>query len=208
MGRDRPAPRGTTQNEKVPARDSARAGCLTKATTMMETELSGQEPDASTANQRPTSEADSESVETVHRANGWRLTVRKDGSVETHEMGATRLSPVTTRDEWFGMERENYRCGKTIEGVISRYAHETRFDRDPNEGEHGAALRNGIISALQSVATDATCGRTECDSEATHVRHVNAPTGPSTTLVCDWCASEGTYVTLYALDEGEREAKA
>jgi hypothetical protein len=175
---------------------------------MTETELSGQEPDASDANHRPTSEADSENVETVHRANGWRLTVRKDGSVETHEMGATRLSPVTTRDEWFGMERENYRCGKTIEGVISRYAHETRFDRDPNEGEHGAALRNGIINALQSVATDATC--TECEERAAHVEQVNAPGNVRTRLLCQEHAEEmkGRYVTLYALDsatEAERQ---
>ncbi len=169
--------------------------------------ISGQEPDASNRNQRPTSEADSESVETVHRANGWRLSVRKDGSVETHEFGATCSPPYTTRDEWFGMEGEHYRCGKTIEGVLARYAHETRFERDPNEGEHGAALRNGIIDALQSVATDATCGRTECDHHAGYVVHTNAPTGPNTSLMCGDHANERTYVTLYALDSAT-EAEA
>ena len=157
---------------------------------------SEQEASESDDKHRPTTETGSGSIETVHRANGWRLTVRKDGSVETHEMGATRSSPFTTRDEWFGMESENYRCGKTIEGVLARYAHETRLDRDPEE--HGAALRRRIIDALQSVATDATCGK--CDHRATHVTHTNAPTGPTTALVCDDHANERTYVTLYGLD--------
>jgi hypothetical protein len=167
------------------------------------------ESDASTAEQ-PTADTGRETVDTVHRANGWRLSVRGDGSVETHEMGATRVAPFTTRDEWFGMEGENYRCGKTIEGVLARYAHETRFDRDPNEGEHGAALRRGIIGTLCATAIDATCGRSECDGEAAHVCHVNAPTGPSTVLVCDDHASAGRYATLHTLEnvrEQEREGQ-
>jgi hypothetical protein len=155
----------------------------------------------------PDSEA-SEGVETVHRTGGWLLSVREDGSVETHEMGVTRVAPYTTRDEWFGIEGENYRCGKTIEGILARYAHETRFDRDPNS-EHGAALRRGIINALQSVATDATCGRSECDGDAAYVVHANAPTGPSTALACDDHATDGTYATLHALENvSEQEVES
>ncbi|HET7323731.1 MAG TPA: hypothetical protein VFJ06_05310 [Halococcus sp.] len=146
----------------------------------------------------PNNEA-SEGVETVHRTAGWLLSVREDGSVETHKMGVTRVAPYTTRDEWFGAEGENYRCGKTTEGILARYTHETRFERDPNT-EHGAALRDGIISELCATATDATCGRSECDSEAAYAVHTNAPTGPFTALVCDDHATEGTYTTLHTIE--------
>jgi hypothetical protein len=144
-------------------------------------------------------------VETVHTVGDWRLSVRGDGSVEAHKYDATDIAPYTTRDEWFGLEGEWYRCGKTIENVLARYCHETRFERDPND-ENGAALRNGIISALQSVATDATCET--CDGVATHICHVNSPTGPYTSLTCDRCVdpdSGRTYATYHKLDNATAE---
>ena len=156
-----------------------------------------QEPDASDASQQPTSEADSKSHETVHAAGDWMLLVTAEGYVEAHEdkgpyEGARYF---TTRSKAWAPRGADYRYGKTIEDVLARYTHETRFERETDE--HGAALRDGIIDALQSVATDAMCSK--CGERATHVRHVNAPTGPNTAIVCDDHASEGTYVTLYAL---------
>jgi hypothetical protein len=156
-----------------------------------------QEPDASDASQQPTSEADATSHETVHTAGNWMLLVTAEGYVEAREDNGPYEGAryFTTRSEAWAPRGAVYRYGKTIEKVLARYTHETRRERDADE--HGAALRDGIIDALQSVATDPTCGK--CSERATHVRHVNAPTGPNTAIVCDEHASEGTYVTLYAL---------
>ena len=154
------------------------------------------ESDASTADHRPTSEADGE---TVHTTGNWRLMVRTDGRVEAIEHTPDGAKQWTTTDNDRAPPRASYRYGKTIEGILARYAHETRFDRDPHT-ENGAALRDGIIDALQSVATNTVCGRRECDHCAAYVVHTNAPTGPTTALVCDDDATEGTYTTLYALD--------
>ena len=157
-----------------------------------------QEPDASHASQQPTSEADSKSHETVHAADGWMLLVTAEGYVEAREDNGPYEGAryFTTRSTVWAPRGADYRYAKTIEDVLARYTHETRFERDGNE--HGAALRDGIIDALQSVATDPTCSK--CGEHATHVRHVNAPTGPNTAIVCDDHATEGTYVTLYTLD--------
>jgi hypothetical protein len=154
-----------------------------------------QEPDASDVSQQPTSEADSKSHETVHVAGDWMLLVTAEGYVEAREdkgpyEGARYF---TTRSTVWAPRGADHRYGKTIEDVLARYTHETRFERDENK--HGAALRDGIISALKSVATDATCGRSECSERATHVRHVNAPTGPKTAIVCAEHATGGSYVT-------------
>jgi hypothetical protein len=160
---------------------------------------SGQEPDASDASQQPTSEADATSHETVHAAGDWMLLVTAEGYVEAREDNGPYEGAryFTTRSEAWAPRGAVYRYGKTIEDVLARYARETRSKRDPDE--HGAALRDGIIDALQSVATDATCGRSECSERATHVRHVNAPTGPKTAIVCDDHATGGSYVTSHSL---------
>jgi hypothetical protein len=158
-----------------------------------------QEPDASDASQQPTSEADSKSHETVHSAGDWMLLVTAEGYVEAREdkgpyEGARYF---TTRSTVWAPRGADYRYGKTIEDVLARYTHETRFERGTDE--HGAALRDRIISALQSLATDAMCGHSECADHATHVRHVNAPTGPKTAIVCAEHATGGRYVTNHSL---------
>jgi len=168
--------------------------------------ISGQEPDESAADQQATSEADTKSHETVHTTEDWALVVRADGAVEarTHWPNGD-LRAFTTAPEHEAPESSAiFRYGMDIERVLARYAHETRFERDLNEGEHGAALRDGIISALQSVATDAACGRSECDGCVPHVRHVNAPTGPKTAIVCGEHATDGRYVTNHPLTVGEQ----
>ena len=170
--------------------------------------ISGQEPDESAADQQSTSEADAKSHETVHAAGDWMLLVTAEGYVEAREdkgpyEGARYF---TTRSTVWAPRGADYRYGKTIEDVLARYTHETRFKR--GREEHGAALRDGIISALQSVATDATCGRSECDGCVPHVRHVNAPTGPKTAIVCGEHATAGSYVTNHPLGTvGEQEGK-
>ena len=170
--------------------------------------ISGQESDESAADQQPTSEVDAKSHKTVHSAGDWMLIVTAEGYVEAREdkgpyEGARYF---TTRSEAWAPRGAVYRYGKTIEDVLARYARETRSKRDPNE--HGAALRDGIISALQSVGTDVTCGRSECSGRATHVRHVNAPTGPKTAIVCGEHATAGTYVTNHPLGTvGEQEGE-
>ena len=166
---------------------------------------SGQESDASDASQQPTSEADDKSHETVHAAGDWMLLVTAEGYVEAREdkgpyEGARYF---TTRSTVWAPRGADYRYGQSIEDVLARYTHETRFERDGNE--HGAVLRDGIITALQSVTTDAVCGRSECGERATHVRHVNAPTGPKTAIVCDEHATEGTYVALHALENSREQ---
>ena len=161
--------------------------------------ISEQESDASAANQQPTSEADAKSHETVHAAGDWMLLVTSEGYVEAREdkgpYGGARY--FTTRSTVWAPRGADYRYGQSIEDVLARYTHETRFERDADE--HGAALRDGIITALQSVATDAACGRSECNGCVPHVRHVNAPTGPKTAIVCGEHATGGRYGTLYAL---------
>ena len=154
--------------------------------------------DASTAEQ-PTADAGGESGEIVHSAGNWRLVVCNTGSVEAIESTPDGAKRWTTTDNDRAPPRVSYRYGKTIEGILARYTHETRFKRNPNT-ENGAALRDRIIDALQSVATDALCGRSECDEHAAYIVHTNAPTGPTTALVCDDDATKGTYTTLYALN--------
>jgi hypothetical protein len=161
-----------------------------------------QEPDASDASQHPASEADATSHETVHAAGDWMLLVTAEGYVEAREDNGPYEGAryFTTRSTVWAPRGADHRYGKTIEDVLARYTHETRFERDT--GEHGAALRNGVINALQSVATDATCS---CGEHATHVHHVNAPTGPKTAVVCDDHATEDTYVTLHTLGNSREQ---
>ena len=164
-----------------------------------------QESDASHASQHPTSEADSTNHETVHAVGDWMLLVTAEGYVEAREDSGPYEGAryFTTRSTVWAPRGADYRYGKTIEDVLARYTHEIRFER--GREEHGAALRDGIISALQSVATDATCGHSECSERATHVRHVNAPTGPKTAIVCAEHATEGTYATLHALGNSREQ---
>jgi hypothetical protein len=167
-----------------------------------------QEPDASDASQHPASEADSKSHETVHAAGDWMLLVTAEGYVEAREDNGPYEGAryFTTRSTVWAPRGADYRYGKTIENVLARYTHETRFERDTDE--HGAALRDGIIDALQSVATGATCGRSECSERATHVRHVNAPTGPKTAIVCAEHATGGSYVTSHSLGTGREQEES
>jgi hypothetical protein len=185
---------------KCPRARNARAGCLTKATTMTENASKRFEPDASDHDHPPITNA-REDGETVHSTDDWELTVLPTGSVEaTKSPPGTGINHWATRGQWSDPTGNGFQYELSIEQLLARYAHETRFERDPNEGEHGAALRNGIINALQSVATDATC--TECEERATHIEQVNAPGNVRTGLLCHDHAEEmkGRYVTLYALD--------
>ncbi|EMA56032.1 hypothetical protein [Halococcus thailandensis] len=167
--------------------------------------ISGQEPDESPADQQPTSEADNTSHEIVHSAGDWMLLVTAEGYVEAREDGGPYEGAryFTTRSEVWAPRGADYRYGKSIEDVLARYTHETRFERDADE--HGAALRRGIISTLQSFATDVVCDQRECDGCVPHVRHVNAPTGPETAIVCGESATDGRYVTNHPLTVGEQE---
>jgi hypothetical protein len=171
-------------------------------TAMTTNATSGQEPDASDANQHPTSEAD---AETVHSVNDWRLVVRADGRVEarTHWPNGDPKTFTTAPTDEAPEPSATYRYGKTIEGVLARYAHETRFERDPNEGEHGAALRRDIIDALCTLAPETAPGT---DRQPVGVVHVNAPTGPSTHIVSEDGTDTGTYATFYPFENASESA--
>jgi hypothetical protein len=166
---------------------------------------SGQEPDASDASQQPTSEADASSRQTVHTTGEWALVVRADGAVEarTHwENGDSKTYTTAPTDE-APEASATYRYGKTIEKVLARYAHETRFERDPNAGEHGAALRRGIIDALCALAPTTFPGGT--DGQPVGVVFVNAPTGPSTYIVSEDGTDTSTYATFYPFESATGE---
>ena len=162
-----------------------------------------QEPDASHASQQPTSGA---AVETVHTTDEWALVVRADGAVEarTHwpnsDLRAFTTAPTAEAPD----ASATYRYGKSIEKVLARYAHETRFERDPNDGEHGAALRRGIIDALCTL-TPATFPD-DTDRQPVGVVHVNAPTGPSTHIVSEGGTDTGTYATFYPFENASESA--
>ena len=156
-----------------------------------------QEPDASHASQQPTSEAD---AETVHTTGEWALVVRADGAVEarTHWPNGDPKTFTTAPTDEAPDSSATYRYGKTIEKVLARYAHETRFERDPNDGEHGAALRRSIINALCALAP--TTFPDDTDRQPVGVVHVNAPTGPSTYIVSEGGTDTGTYATFYPFE--------
>jgi hypothetical protein len=157
----------------------------------------GQESDASPADHHPTSEADGE---TVHSVGDWALVVRTDGRVEarTHWPNGDQRTFTTAPVEQAPEPSATYRYGKSIEKVLARYTHETRFDRDLNEGENGATFRRGIIEALCEFAPTEFPGDTE--GRPVGVIHVNAPTGPSTTLVNEDASADGTYATFYPFE--------
>jgi hypothetical protein len=162
-----------------------------------------QEPDASPADHRPTSEA---ATETVHTVGEWALVVRADGRVEarTHWPNGDPKTYTTASTDEAPEASATYRYGKTIEKVLARYAHETRFERDPNEGEHGAALRRGIIDALCTLAP--TTVPDDTDRQPVGVVHVNAPTGPSTYIVSEDGTDTGTYATFYPFENTSESA--
>jgi hypothetical protein len=142
-----------------------------------------------------------ESIE-VHAVGDWTLVVRPDGAVEarTHWDSGEPKKFTTGSAAEAPVLAATYRYGKTIEGVLARYVHETRFDRDAEE--HGAALRNGIIEALCALAPTTSPGGTD---RLTGVVHVNAPTGPSTYLVGEDASAAGTYATFHPFgDSGEQ----
>jgi hypothetical protein len=161
-----------------------------------------QEPDASDASQQPTSGA---ATKTVHSVNDWRLVVRADGRVEarTHWPNGDSKAYTTAPTDQAPESSATYRYGKTIEGVLARYAHETRFERDPNDGEHGAALRDGIISALCTLAPATAPGT---DRQPVGVVHVNAPTGPSTHIVSEDNTDTSIYATFYPFENASESA--
>ena len=186
---------------KVPAR-CARAGRLVSmAPTMTTNATREQEPDASDANQQPTSDADGE---TVHTTDDWALVVRADGAVEarTYWPNGDPKTFTTAPTSEAPEASATYRYGRGIEGILARYAHETRFERDTHE--HGAALRRGIIDALQSVAPTTLPGDT--DRQPVGVVHVNAPTGPSTHLVSEDATDTHTYATFYPFESASDSA--
>jgi hypothetical protein len=152
---------------------------------------------ADAADDEPNSEA-----EEVHAVGDWALVVRPDGAVEarTHwDNGDLRAFTTAPTDE-APDSSATYRYGKSIEKVLARYAHETRFDRDA--GEHGAALRNSIIEALCATAPETFLGSAE--GQPVGVVHVNAPTGPSTHIVGESGAGTGMYATFYPFAAGEQ----
>jgi hypothetical protein len=143
-----------------------------------------------------------ESIE-VHATGDWALVVRADGAVEARtywdngDLRAFTTAPTAEAPS----SGATYRYGKSIEKVLARYAHETRFDRDAEE--HGAALRNGIIEALCALAPTTSPGGT--GDRLTGVIHVNAPTGPSTYLAGEDASAAGTYATFHPFaDSGEQ----
>ena len=147
-------------------------------------------------------ESTAESIE-VHAAGDWTLVVRPDGAVEarTHWDSGEPKKFTTASAAEAPVSAATYRYGKSIEKVLARYVHETRFDRDAEE--HGAALRNGIIEALCALAPTTSPGGTS--DRLTGVIHVNAPTGPSTYLVGEDASAAGTYATFYPFaDSGEQ----
>ncbi|EMA47792.1 hypothetical protein [Halococcus salifodinae] len=154
------------------------------------------ESDASPADHQPTSEADGE---TVHAVGDWALVVRADGAVEARtrwDNGDPKTFTTAPTDE-APEPSATYRYGLSIEQVLSRYTHETRFDRDLNERENGAAFRNGIIKALCEFAPATFPGG---EGRPAGVIHVNASTGPSTTLVNEDASADGTYATFYPFE--------
>lgn len=136
----------------------------------------------------------------VHAVAGWALVVRADGAVEarTHwENGDPKV--FTTAPEHEAPDASaTYRYGKTIEGVLARYTHETRFDRDLNDRENGAAFRKGIIEALCELAPSEFLGDSE--RRPVGVVHVNAPTSPLTTIVSEDGSAAGTYATFHPFE--------
>lgn len=136
-------------------------------------------------------------VKTVHETDDWALVVCDDGRVEALETADGRTKRWTTGDWAEAPSAVSYRYGKRIEGIIARYAHETRHERAPEE--HGAALRSGIVEGLQCESVDADCKH--CGEDATHVRVVTAPNNAETSLACDDHAQAGTYVTYYEMAE-------
>jgi hypothetical protein len=155
---------------------------------------------AAAAGDEPNSE-----VEEVHAVGDWALVVRADGAVEarTHWDDGEPKTFTTAPTAEAPRPGATFRYGKTIEGVLARYAHETRFDRDPNEGEHGAALRDGIIEALCAFAPEALPGDTS--GQPVGVIHVNAPTGPSTHIVSESGADPGMYATFYPFESADEQ---
>jgi len=144
-----------------------------------------------------TSEAD---TETVHTTVDWTLVVRADGRVEARTQwpnGDLKAFTTASTDE-APESSATYRYGMSIEEVLARYAHETRFERDPNDSEHGAALRRGIIEALCTLTP--TTFPDGSDGQPVGVVHVNAPTGPSTSVVGEDGTDTGTYATFYPFE--------
>jgi hypothetical protein len=137
---------------------------------------------------------------TVNSTTDWTLQVDSHGVVSAVENPDPyeRADGWTTRGKEWAPKGRTHRYGLTIEKVLARYAHETRFERGSNE--HGAVLRDGIIETLCDLNVRHTCSRDECDEQVVHIRHVNAPTGPETSLVCDEHAMPATYVTHHALN--------
>ena len=168
--------------------------------------ISGQEPDESAADQQPTSEADDKSHKTVHTTDDWTLVVRADGRVEacTHWPNGDPKTYTTAPTTEAPEASATYRYGKTIEGVLARYAHETRFERDPNDGEHGAALRRDIVDALCALAPTTFPDGT--DGQPVGVVFVNAPTGPSTHVVSESATDTGIYATFYPFEDASDSA--
>ena len=136
----------------------------------------------------------------VHAVGGWALVVRADGAVgaRTHWDNGDPKVFTTAPDREAPDASATYRYGKTIEGVLARYTHETRFDRDLNDRENGAAFRRGIIEALCELAPTEFLGDSE--RRPVGVVHVNAPTGPSTHIVSENGSDVGTYATFHPFE--------
>ena len=137
----------------------------------------------------------------VHESGDWTLAVTRNGCVTAGGVAEDygRTPGVTTRGESWAPKGRTHNYGKSIEQVLARYAHETRFDRVPSKGEHGAALRRGIIAALCELAPESVPNDTSADP-LTGVIHVNAPTGPSTHLASEDTTRTGGYATFYPFE--------
>lgn len=130
--------------------------------------------------------------------------VRANGSVEarTHWPNGDPKTFTTAPVEQAPDPSSIYRYGKSIEKVLARYAHETRFERDTDE--HGTALRRGIIEALCTLAPETSPNGT--DRQPVGVVHVNASTAPSTYIVSEDNTDTGTYAKFYPFENARESA--
>lgn len=165
--------------------------------------MAQQDAEATTEGTTRTTGGDEDRVSVVHSTGGWRLAVRENGCVEAEAEPYDGTKRWTTREYVSSVPpRRKYLYGTSIEQIIARYVHETRFERDLNAGENGAAFRRGIIEALCTLAPSTF---PDSDNQPAGVVHVNAPTGPSTHLVSEKPSGTSTYATFYPFEtEGER----
>lgn len=166
--------------------------------------MAQQDAEAATEGTTRTTDDEEDRVSVVHSTGGWRLAVRENGAVEAESEPYDGTKRWTTKEYDSSVPpRSEYRYGKSIEKIIARYAHETRFERDPEE--HGGALRRGIIEALCTLAPTTF---PDSDNQPVGVVYINAPTGPSTHIVSEDYTDTATYATFHPFETESESAEA